>query len=360
MSAAESLPRALLRAFWEGLTRPRLAAVAGAAAVLTGSVLSVTPSRMVGLDRGYLMLYEGDTAADATLAVLDYEAAPHPDRALVLLGSSPFREGLESEAEVGAALTRRLGTPIAFTGLYLGHATLLEIGAMADRLPEGLRGTVLIEVGLVRLTCDLQRRARSTLLEPWQALDSEFLDREMRELGVDPGWRTGLHLIDHLPFYSARHSVFRRWLTGTPLALPPRMQMRDDYPRDVRAIARQILADEREMAATYADRIEPNLQLLGKIVEMLRDRGLTVALIESTMSPTRRGRLAALLDRYRARLAVYCRDLKLPYVDLTAAAGLVQSDFYDAVHIWKTPARKRLQGAFIAGVGDLLAAGGAR
>lgn len=329
-------------AFRSGLTEPSPAALAAtllvAAALAAAALLGIDAGFVAGRGAHYLARDPGDQDVLLASRALALSRRRSAEPLVLVTGSSATHESVLADALAEAlAAEGRAGEVWKLTSL---GQTLVPTVGIADLVPEGARGVAVIGVGPARFG-----HSRAQLARMARGRDSGFrsplLDETLRDLGVDPGPRTGIYLVDHHRFVLPRI----RHLAWRLLLLEPvhfrRTWFRDrpadqEWPELMRRTA-------LPMIDRYPYNARPNLELLRTAVERLqRHEGLRVVLLEHPADPeVRAGRVRAQYERHRRNLLELEARTGAAYVDLQETLELPSEVFYDWCHLRSDEAARR-------------------
>ena len=299
----------------------------------------VTPATMAGPLADLFCWGDDDTYCSLTSRVLRLAGEdPSVPRVVVIGGSitgTMFREG-----PLGDAYSRVTGDPVdveVFTG---GRMTFWEMEAIADLLPEGSRGVLLLVVGPSRFTRNAEE-LDTISSSPRLALD-EDLNPERVDHGLPPLWRSGNYFLDNRRFFSPR---LRNAFPNLVFPVHPR-------PRDY--TAEEPLGDEawEELAGNVEGRFGRwptehrwNGDILRRTVEEVRERtDMEVVLVDHTINPRfREERMTdAFSAEYRAYVEALASDVGTPLLLADTLISTSDSDFYDWGHIRNAAVRDTL------------------
>ncbi len=339
-------------AFWDGFTRPRPIALAGVCLTVLVQAALLTSPCLSRVDARYLMAGPNDYGAELTSEVMRLRQSHSDPSTMVVvhLGSSMSQEAIDGRESVTAELSAALGRPVQYWPLFMPDATLWELGALVEQVPVQSHGYVVLEVspGMIGNKRDLPVRF---VQRAETVLDSPFAEDELRKAGHPVPFRTGIALVDHAGFFSARRDNLWRWALRCPHAGTEgffhRYSTATVRPGDLGDPLKNVTGD-------YEGRAALNDVLLEKVVHLAESRGLKVILLNMHYRP---GVLAQALDIERAfaqHLSADAAKMKTPLIDPSTDAGLTADDYLDNYHLWKQPARLKFQGAFVQSVGDII------
>jgi hypothetical protein len=219
----------------------------------------------------------------------------------------------------------------------------------------GRRGAVVIGMAPFKLSTTRQA-LREIHRHPRLAFDSPFLFEEFTRFGLKPPGRTGVYFLDHIEFFAARaHAVFRFW--RGPI-VPRRHSFSDDVmPWDDHLWANH----EPSMAhyrALFPEHVQDNLDLLARIVKLVRSKADVDIILADVAWSSRGGRFLgeAYLQEVDEALARFCSAHGVIRWDLRRMGRVTDEDFYDLSHIRKQAARERICNAMVERLTPLLRA----
>jgi len=328
--------------FKAGLTRP------SATAWLTCLLLAAAAvgaaegwARDLGPWRGPLrVMYTSthDDAAHVSYLLAELTAAPRDELKVLVLGSSFTREGLLERPRVDRLLREALGRPARLYNLSLSGASFAELLAILENTGEGWPGVVCVGVSPATLFSEgFGGYARAALHEalPHRAPAMEAI---LAESGFQSA-SSPLALVRQRSWIR-RYARVRlgaetpfayqpyRYVGPTPQPPWPLPDWRSDQAFHL-AFGRHLRREERNW--------QLNRRLLGAILDWRDRTGVPVILIENTLHPEMKTRVAAefpgALARYAERRAALCAERGVSYYDLPALAGIQDDDFYDGAHV---------------------------
>jgi len=335
------------RRLLEGATRPSPAGLLGTLAV-TGiwvllTALFLGPSTLAG----HRWVAEPiDDFAWLAGNIVRYQQADAATLQVAVLGTSATREAISDGAGLQAELEVLLDRPVRVHLLTAGSLYPLEYLVVADHLPVGASGVLVVEVSERQLGLDPQTW-RWLAANPRLPLDSPSYRTAVAEAGFEPRSRIpGLYLSEHLDFFAAR--LAPRALQGfAPVPY-------DLHPVDVLAPpADRDWARMREnwegWLASFEAYHEPVVPTLRGLVERAHGTtGSRVAFLQAPRNPQFiewvAGQAPVAGERneaYQGRVQQLSRELGVPLWDLLEAADVRAEDFRDHAHLGEPEARER-------------------
>jgi hypothetical protein len=301
--------------------------------------LVVTPGTMAGPLADLFCWGDDDTYCSLTSRALRLaEADPSVPRVVVVGGSitgTMFRE--RPLADAYARVTGDSVEVDVFTG---GRMTFWEMEAIADLLPDGATGVLLLVVGPSRFTrnaAELDTISSS----PRLALD-EDLNRERADHGLPPLRLSGNYFIDNRRFFSPR---LRNAFPNLVFPVHPR-------PRDYTVEEPLGEKEWEELADNVVERFRRwpaehrwNGDIVRQTVQEVRDRtDMEVVLVDHTINP--RFREERMTDAFSTEYHEYIDALASETgVRLLIADTLIHAserDYYDWGHIRNAAVRDTL------------------
>ncbi len=334
------------RSFVHGATRPSLAALFGAAAVvmvcLWGAVTGLRPERFAALDASSLTLDGEDDYGRLSHEVLALSARRWERPTVLLLGPSSLRECLTTPAGFTREVEAAADLDLDVFDLAADDSTFAEYAGVLDVLPDGFRGVVALTVSptmFARLNARrLERQAaREEMQLGWV---SAARDAELRALGVHVPARTGYWAIDVAPFLLARLDLpLRRLIAGPAEFRWHRMNQR--VPLANLELNRRSV---RARLSRYEEAAPGAFATLERLMDAFarRSEDVRFLLFEQTELP---GGFASTMgeERYEAYhdevtgFAAAREDTD--YLDLNHV--LVRADFADLVHLGRLEGRAK-------------------
>ncbi len=336
--------RSLRRAFMDGLKRPSITGTLGAfivaACQLLVACVVVTPLNLARIPSGYALDNELDVFTQATFDIHKMRASDPRDTGVLLVGSSTLREAVFDDNAIQDALSNSMNADVSFYRITSGWQSLWETVAIVDYLPNGFRGVIIVGVdpGRMGLARDaLARRIKTPLL----AIDSPNYRDEIHTAGLKPPRRTGIFLLDHARFISARKTIPLR-LIGGPIE--PEMHFShlseswsDDKWEQVERV------DLPQWIQEYESHGALNLQLLDRLHKRIRQAGSRLVLLETPLHPRVRRACGAKYQNYCEWVQRFAEQQDVPYWSLDQEAQLEAEDFSDFIHLRTHTSQLRYQ-----------------
>lgn len=337
--------------FLHGLKTPSISALAGAAATVYAlgalCVATVGPSWLTDGNVRWLASGPEDDYAYATAAVLEMDPG---DETVVILGGSGTRESLSTEADLEQALAERLGRPIDVLDMTTDAQTLIEGAGLLDEVGAPPHLLVVFGVGghtLSTSTDDLY----VPYSMPRLGFRNGVIDGEFARLGWPAARETGWPLVDNRNFYLVRLPFIPVNLLrgGTEraqhrfLGLPP-------------LAAENIHTDWSHLLGRFRENHAMNLEILGRSVDRVRERGGRAVILEAPAWEAWFGsdEESAFYAEVHGAIARFAKDRGLPVWTLDRDAGLAHADFRDPAHLNNTDAQERYAQALVGRLAPLL------
>ncbi len=346
--------------FWrqllEGATRPSGAGLLGTLGITALlMVLTAVLLRPGGLADHRWVAEPIDDFAWMAGNVVRYQQGSPEAFHLAVVGTSATREALSDGASLQAELSALMDRPVEVHMLLAGSLYPLEFLVVADHVPPGVPGMVVVEVS-----------ERNLGLEPhtWH-----WLARNPRLPLHSPSYRSraaaaghpprlmipGVYLSEHVDFYAGRifPRVMQRFepipyhLHPVDALGPPSehewgiMQSHyESYLRVYDAFQDQVVPIYEQIVATVHQRSASRVAFLQaprnpRFTEMMQERS----------QPNR-----MLADRYQAHVQQLAQDLGVPYWDIRGPAQIQPESFRDHTHIADPAARTRFTRALAEAV----------
>jgi hypothetical protein len=352
-------PGGARRAFVEGLTRPSPVAIGLALAfnllIFAALAIVLTPEFIAARPAGLLAEHPADYDAFVTSRVIAVGLQPVEQPVLLILGGSTIRSAL-LESDLAEGLRDGDLHGIRVIKLCTSRQTLWESLALAEHLPAGARGVVLVGVSPTLLAMgeeELSELAR----HPRLGIRSQLLDAELHRRGLPVGPRSGIHLLDNAAFLLPRlGNLLRHARTGSP---QEELDSRYVGTRPAPAAVASAVAERvnRRFDDLPANR-PSNVVLLDQIVGTIRARTqLQIVLVESPLNPefVQVNRRQDVVAEHRTQMAEFARARGLTYVLLDDAAALSPADFHDWAHLADRAALRRSADAVLRSIRAYLA-----
>jgi len=336
--------RAVLHAWWQGVTAPLLWPVVTASTLVALAGVGLAhyaraPTDLAELPFDRALRHPRDDYRYVAHRVLALERDPPSGPAIYLLGGSTVRECIHSPDGLAAELRRASGRTHHVELLASSNQTFGQALAIVDRLPP-TGGWVLIATAPGRFTRDPgldddQARHLDPLLLASPAL-ARALEVEIESDGaVARRGEVG--------------NLLRSWLAALEGDAEGPVYLRHRYSQDeilTDAVKRSKVTQWVEQRQPLlAERLDYHLDMLEAVIALARERGFQVALLEQPLNRAVVGdafaraeaRIAGRLDHLRARLDV-------PLVGVRPDRALTSELFYDLTHLVE-PGRERWQRA---------------
>ncbi len=347
MGTTDRPPLSILAAFLHGATTPSVLAVGGAAAVLLAwwlAALTLITPRLVGaLPPELLLNNAGDDYAALTQEVFLQQRRAWEGPTVVLVGPSALREAISSPSSLAGKLTDLTGSPVTVVDLHADDLNIWETGAVAEALPRGLEGVLVLTVSPSKLgqpLVALEKRAT----RPRLGWSSPLVEAEMVRARIDPPLRTGIYAVDNRGFLFARARRLPQRLWD-----PPELKIRRH--RWKRAANQQRLVrinakNQRAKTKSYPTRGAANHEVLGRIVDTFQARSSArIVLLEAPARADLREVIGpAIWDAYRRDIQAFAKSRTgVRYLNLNHQ--LEHDDFVDYLHVHDKKAEKRYTAA---------------
>ena len=335
------------RAFWAGLTRPSLLAVALCLGIVAGGVLAFVAAAPV-LVRGdaYRILLSGPDDAQTFVSHHVARGLPQDRPSVVVLGTSLMVACMDPWNDLDATLGAELARPVHVAELATSSQTSWEMAAILDatRPPEGSIAVIGLSYGL--LGVPVLGPGASTLASmarnPKMAFTSPVFDAEIARAEIDPPRRTGVYALDNAAYFLARRKeVIRNILRGG-------ISYADPLDAPWYAIVgtpeawEQEKADLPKLIERYNANVDTHFDALDRMIARESERGVRFVIALAPINPewdrTENG--ALFMTRYRAEAEKFARGHGLPFADLNLLARLGDGDFVDMEGHLKTEAAR--------------------
>lgn len=328
-----------------------LASVLFAAFVLACCCFTVTPQLLAKLDAGYLRNHPWDDLTTVTCRVHQMHSEPFDSPGVVYAGMSMVREAIHDDRLVNSQILERCDVPIEFFNLGTSWQSLWESVAVLDNLPPNFRGLVLVGVAPCRFAAG-KAWLEQLVESPQLAISSPMFDTEVQQWGLPAPSHSGIFLLDHAKFFTARRKWPLRILTGPSDYRLHRYTGQTPWTEDYWQLAK---SRTTEWMDGVDENMEAHLRMMGRMVERLQARSIDVVFSESTLHP--RARQMCGVDRYakyKHRIKSFCAAMDVDYWQLQADARLEAADFHDWVHLSSEDGQKRFQQAMVNRIAEKL------
>jgi len=344
--------RSFRRGFLQRSPWVLVAAVAACLLVVLGVQHFFFGGGMTGVAEGRLLRITHDDYIHVAYKVNRLKDDPPQGQAVYVFGGSGAMEAVAGGRSLAAQIERRAGTPVAAVNLANHAQSLAQNLVIVDNLPEG-EALLLIGLAPMRFNTapgdDVGLLASRPLL-----LRSPRLKALAPELyGVEAPWMGGLPgAFDFISGY-LQQRVRTGPAPGAALRYDPHY-----YGPDATAaspLAKRLTLESvwRYNRTHYAANHEYNLEVLGELVGLARERGFEPVFFDQPLNTFAAGDWAGVLPEYRAEVERLAAELDVPYLHIERSLELRDDDFADLYHLMP-PARARWQGQMAREVGELL------
>lgn len=361
--------RECCRAFWRGATRPSLASLLLALTVnviiVAALCVSVTPRTIVDKN-GFLLTYRHDNHAVVTAKALTlHSSAESSARSIVVLGTSTTVLCITSEQGLAELVREKSGIDAVAHDMCMDAQSTWEMAALVNYLPSHFSGVVVFGMTPGLLSNGVAEGTGVYLSSLSEVLDSHrlgfvshALDAEARLAGLHVPFRTGIYVWDNRNFFlSRRRAIVRNLLLG-PLVYADPMDAEWLSTLNREESWRKTEAELPDLIARYEKYSQLNLSVIRRItVDFRPSSRVSFLVMASPINPAwgTRPTGAAFHSRYLDDVRQFASENEMPFLDISAKAGLVSEDFADARgHIGNRPARERCTGVLASRVAHLL------
>jgi hypothetical protein len=309
----------------------------------------LTPSYVAGLADTALMKSHMDFDGVVTVVANRLKHGSRRGLNVVFTGDSVAMEAIDDESRFERDLTERLGRKVDFWFVASHGQTLWETAIVLDQLPEEYRGVVVICVG-PRLMMVGLGRLQNLVESPRLALYSPSFDEELRCFGLTAPKKTGIYFVDFGRFFVARRNVlFRMFLEPWNANIH---HYTDNFPGWAEA-------DWQEGLPKAGKRLQPQslpsmLAVMRRQIERLKQRQITVVLVEKPCHPRLREAYGQPYRDYRDAIDSFVEEMSVEYWQLDSAANITGDDFHDWAHMSNPEARTRFQKVLTDRIAELL------
>jgi hypothetical protein len=308
---------------------------------------------MTGVAEGRLLRITHDDYIHVAYKVNRLKEDPPEGQAVYVFGGSGAMEAVVGGRSLGAQTARHAGTPVTAVNLANHAQSLAQNLVIVDNLPDG-EALLLIGLAPMRFNTapgdDVGLLASRPLL-----LRSPRLQELAPELyGVEASWMGGLPgAFDFISGY-VQQRVRSGPAPGAALRYDPHYygpEATAASPLAKRLTLESVWRYNREH---YAANHGYNLEVLGELVRLARERGFEPVFFDQPLNTFAAGDWAGVLPQYRAAVEGLAAELDVPYLHIERSLDLRDDDFADLYHLMP-PSRARWQEQMAREVGELLA-----
>jgi hypothetical protein len=334
----------LLAALIDGMRRPSVVGTIGALVVvliqLVVCCVVITPRTLARIPAGYMVDNQYDVFTHATFLTHQMHYSPAKELGVLLVGSSTLREAIVDDESMAQALTESMGVPVDFFRVPSGWQSLWETVAVVDHLPAGFRGVIVVGIDPGRM--GRPRELLQWWLEtPLLAIDSPHFREEIRLAGLEPPRRTGIFLLDHARFFSARKNIPLRLVGGPIEPVTHFTHLLDPWSEER---WQQVEAGELdEWMAGFTSNGQANMAIVQRLIEREHRRGNQVVLLETPLHPRARRACGQAYDDYLLEMQQFAQQQAVPFWRLDDEAQITEEDFMDFVHLSTHTSQLRFQ-----------------
>ncbi len=266
----------LLEGFIIGLTKASLGSLFVTLLSFLSIIFLITPNTIRHLPPEFFMRNPSDESAIVTQKALNLRNEPSPPLSVIFIGASTLREGLVSEEYISHWLTSQFQTKIIVSKITAPGMRPWEIAGLIDCIPQNYKGIVVISISLEYNPNELKNKKGLTTRF---GIPSHSFDAELRKVGVDPPYRTGIYFIDYFDYLATHSRSFIKSLVFGPVV--PLSYLKDGktitkkrvklYHKRARRKARNYLAYGRK-----------NFASLSRIFKQLKRDGLYLVYLHPT------------------------------------------------------------------------------
>lgn len=307
--------------------------------------LSFNQERIVGPAGAYLARDASDSDAFATREAIHLAIAPRTTMAtprLFLFGDSIVAQAFANEVALERDLHAATGTTWQASFLTTAAQSTLDEAALVDKATRRQQGVVVLPLSVTRYgytTHELVNYYRDGRL----GFRSKWADDDIRMLGEEPAFRTGIYAIDNRKFI-ARHL----WMDLRALAHQPVPRRVDSYvlPEHINAA---ILAEQRVgiLAALRGPMRDDDvsIRLLANTARRLKARGHILVFAEDPINAAafEASSDRALYTAYLARSQALAARLGGFYCPLQRGGSSQSTTFADYFHVKDAREQSRLR-----------------
>jgi hypothetical protein len=308
---------------------------------------------MTGVAEGRLLRITHDDYIHVAYKVNRLRQDPPEGQTVYVFGGSGAMEAVVGGRSFARQIEGHGGTPVTAVNLANHAQSLAQNLVIVDNLPDG---EALLLIGLAPMRFNTAADVDAGLLasRPLLLRSARLKELAPELYGTEAPWMGGLPgAFDFISGY-----VQQRVRTGPP----PGVALRYDphyYGPDATAaspLAKRLTLESvwRDNRTLYAANHEYNLEVLGELVRLARERGFEPVLFDQPLNTFAGGDWAGVLPEYRAAVESFAAELDVPYLHVERSLELRDADFADLYHLMP-PARARWQEQMAREVGELLA-----
>ncbi len=340
----------MVRAFWEGATRPSAPAAVGillvAGTLILSAVLLVTPRTLARVDIGYLMADDYDSRAALTGRVMRLRYEGIPEGAVLLLGTSALHHALGESEEFGPVVEGEVGRPVAVRPLYADALNIYLASNVLGAIGEPMDGVVVLSLSAMSFTRS-DTLAERLSEDPEVPFVSDPFREEVELAGFEAPVGGGVYFLDHVRFFTARLRAVMNVVRG-PRELAARYHVAPVLPDPSRW--RRVMDVMTGLLEQYDDHADEVFGVLERVIRMAREKGdVAFVVLEPPINPRAVEEMNAggVLDRHAARMERFAAEQGIEYWRAREDVELAEEDFADWTHLVRSPSRDRYM-AYVA------------
>jgi hypothetical protein len=333
--------------FIDGLIKPSFLAISVAISVVVLSIiilLLLINENTFGKQGGYRLWMQGPfdhyTYLSSNALNLKFRSLKNPE--LIILGSSSTHESFTTPEELSELLLKKSGKTVDVWDLTSSAQWNWEMIAVADKLPNGITGVVILPSSLSRFSSQAVEDQIEIIKHPKIGFTSQALDREIVLAGYKTPFRTGIYLFDNLQFFAVRAPYIINNLYA------PKEHQRGYYSTIPKLTQEQwddILVKHVKNKTNFTDsNVQAALRTYSRTIDMLRSKGkVSIVLLQDPMNPRYIDKIIGpdLYKKYQERLRHFADSTRTVFLDINGQVGLKDMDFYDHAHIRLSETKKR-------------------
>lgn len=325
----------LLKDIYKSLVTPSIVSIAVATFLCIAVVLTVffglSPAFMMSPAHAYLAT---DSFDDHVFVYSRAEQLAHSNaktKKLILFGASSLRASLNEDA-FKLFITREIDTPVEIYNFSASAQTLWESISLADKLPDGSEGVVVLSLGPGRFSYN--KSVLSTLLTQSNlAFTGASFDEELSRAGLKVPTRSGNYFWDNRIFFLSRYYAFiSNIIIGPPVQGHGYVGR---APISADRLSRNVRNRERHLSRLQ-DNLEVHLGVLSRFVNLIKSRtSMSIIFLEEPVNPRFDSALlsSTISQKYLSAIKGLAQANGAVYENINEKSELEPADFYDVMHM---------------------------
>ena len=327
------------KAFFSGLIKPSGVSVTIALLMVVATLLTlcvfVNSTLFSQAQRSYWMRGSYDHYVELSANVQCLNRLDKTTPVIAIIGASSTHESFISPQEMETAFYKKTGKKVQVRDLTASAMWNWEMAAVADKLPEGIHGVVVLPVGLSRFSTEAKNDQAGLVTHPRLGFTSDAFDNEVQIAGHKVPWRSGIYFLDNLQFFCVRFPYLEQNI----------LQGRPEYKRGFYSTFKKVDSLEWKTVIIpyvetrknfYDENVRDGLATYSRVIDALNKKGaVTIVLLQDPMNPRYIHEILgdSLYQRYQSRMESFADSKGVTFLDLNNVVPLIDEDFSDHTHL---------------------------